>query len=71
MIKPGDWVKHPKIEQVMHVDRIDEATAWLRSPSPDGWVFPVWFALPLAELKLTGRPTAPPAPAQPFEEAPW
>jgi hypothetical protein len=47
MIKPGDWVKHPKIEQVMHVDRIDEA------------------------LKRTGRPTAPPAPAQPFEEAPW
>ncbi len=65
-IRKGDWVRHPKIEQALLVENIDDSTAWLRSPSPEGWVFPVWFALPMRELSKIENPHEPP-----FEEAPF
>lgn len=67
-MKPGDWVKHPQIEQALILDKVDGDTAWLRTPGPDGWPFPVHFALPVQELKRTVRPTDP---KPPFEEAPF
>lgn len=67
-MKPGDWVKHPKIDAALMLDRVDGDTAWLRQPSADGWPFPVHFALPVRELKRSVRPTDPPPP---FEEAPF
>ena len=56
-MKPGDWAKHPKIEQAMYLEKIEDGTAWLRSPGVDGWMFPVWFALPLNELSPYGDTT--------------
>jgi hypothetical protein len=55
-MKPGDWVTHPKIQQVMLLEKIDDDTAWLRSPGAEGWPFPVWFALPLRELVSYPQP---------------
>ena len=64
-ITKGDWVRHPQIEQALFVEKIDDGTAWLRSPAPDGWVFPVRFALPVRELRKIENPH------EPFEEAPF
>jgi len=49
-IKPGDWVKHERIEPALYVQKVEDGTAWLRSPGADGLPFPVWFALPVREL---------------------
>lgn len=65
-IRKGDWVRHERIEQALHVETIDEGNvAWLRSPSPDGWPYPVHFALPVRELTKIENPH------EPFEDAPW
>lgn len=67
-IRPGDWVKHERIEPALLVEKVDEQTAWLRQPSPDGWPFPVSFALPAQELKRIKDPNAK---DDDFEEAPF
>lgn len=65
-IRRGDWVKHPKIEQALYVEKIDDTgQAWLRSPAADGFPFPVHFSLPAKELRKIDNPY------EPFEEAPW
>lgn len=67
MVTKGMWVKHERIEQALFVEKIDDGTAWLRSPSPDGWLFPVWFALPVRELTKCNKPR--PEPPDDFLEA--
>lgn len=68
-IRPGDWVKHERIEPALYVERVEEQTAWLRHPSPDGFPFPVSFSLPVAEVKRIADPNA--ASDDDFEEAPF
>ena len=58
-MKPGDWVRHPQIEQALILDKVDGDTAWLRTPGPDGWPFPVY------------KPTPYKPPQRPLEPAPY
>jgi hypothetical protein len=67
-IKPGDWVRHERIEPALYVERIENNTAWLRQPSPDGWPFPVVFALPVSDVRRIADPTKT---DDDFEEAPF
>lgn len=56
MIRPGDFVRHKDVEQALHVESIDGQQAWCSAPSPDGWPFPVRFALPVENLKRIANP---------------
>lgn len=68
-IRPGDWVKHERIEPALYVEKVEEQTAWLRQPSPDGWPFPVVFALPVSDVKRIADPNT--NNDDDFEEAPF
>ena len=52
----GHWVTHPRIEVRLYVHRIENGTAWCSGPSPDGWAYPVTFALPVRELTRCTKP---------------
>ena len=70
MVTKGNWATHPKIEQALYVHRIENGIAWLSGPSPDGWAFPVTFALPVRELTRCPKPTRL-TPPDDFLEAPF